>query len=101
MQVEQRMHLDRAFVLAELRPRKQRKAQIDGGRIQARIDLDPVRRRLGRKRKAVARGGPGPGRSRRRCANYGSRWHRTEWSVLPDRENPYNLDYAHNQRSGR
>src|SRR5580658_8525229 len=34
MQVEQRVHLDRAFVLAELRPRKQRKAQVDGGRIQ-------------------------------------------------------------------
>ena len=34
MQVEQRMHLHRAFVLAEPGPRKQRKAQIDGGRIQ-------------------------------------------------------------------
>src|ERR1700679_791612 len=34
VQVEQRMHLDRAFVLAELGPRKQRKAQVNGGRIQ-------------------------------------------------------------------
>jgi len=34
MQVEQRMHLDRAFVLAEPGPRKQRKAQVDGGRVQ-------------------------------------------------------------------
>lgn len=34
MQVEQRMHLDRAFVLAELCPRKERKAQVNGGRVQ-------------------------------------------------------------------
>jgi hypothetical protein len=35
VQVEQRMHLDRAFVLAESGPRKQRKAQVDGGRVSA------------------------------------------------------------------
>jgi hypothetical protein len=28
------MHLDRAFVLAKFGPRKQRKAQVDGGRVQ-------------------------------------------------------------------
>src|ERR1019366_1832381 len=34
MKVEQRMHLDGGFVLAEPRPRKQRQAEIDGGRVQ-------------------------------------------------------------------
>jgi len=46
VQVEQRMHLDRAFVLAESGPRKQRKAQVDGGRVQrvqALIQLDADR----------------------------------------------------------
>ena len=35
MQVQQRMHLHRGFVLAKLGPGKQRKAKIDGGRIQS------------------------------------------------------------------
>ena len=34
VQVEQRVHFDDGFVLSELRPRKQRQAQIDGGGIQ-------------------------------------------------------------------
>ena len=34
VQVEQRVHLDGGFVLAEPRPGEQRKAQIDGGRVQ-------------------------------------------------------------------
>ena len=34
VQVEQRVHFDGGFVLSELRPRKQRQAQIDGGGIQ-------------------------------------------------------------------
>jgi hypothetical protein len=34
VQVEERMHLDRAFVLAEPGPWKQRKAQVNGGRVQ-------------------------------------------------------------------
>jgi len=34
MQIEQRVHLDRAFGLAELGPRKQRQTEIDSRRIQ-------------------------------------------------------------------
>jgi hypothetical protein len=34
MQVEQRVHLHRAFVVTKLRPGKQRQAKIDGGGIQ-------------------------------------------------------------------
>ena len=34
VQVQQRVHLHRAFVLAKLRPRKQRETEVDGGRIQ-------------------------------------------------------------------
>ena len=33
-QAEQRMELDRAFVFTEARPRKQRQAQVDGGRVE-------------------------------------------------------------------
>jgi hypothetical protein len=33
-QVQQRVHLHRGFVLAELRPWKQGEAQIDGGRVE-------------------------------------------------------------------
>src|SRR5437867_11778001 len=34
VQVQQRVHLDGGFVLPEFSPREQRKAQIDGGRVQ-------------------------------------------------------------------
>src|ERR1035437_7224429 len=34
VQVQQRVHFDGGFVLAEFGPGKQRKAQVDGGRVQ-------------------------------------------------------------------
>jgi len=34
VQVQQRMHLDGAFVLAEFRPGEKGQAQVDGGRVQ-------------------------------------------------------------------
>ena len=34
VQVQQRVHLHRAFVLAKLRPRKQGETEVDGGRIE-------------------------------------------------------------------
>ena len=35
VQVEQSMHLDGGLAPAKIRPRKQRQAQVDGGRIQS------------------------------------------------------------------
>ena len=46
VQVQQRVHLDGGFVLPEFGPRKQRKAQIDGGGvqgIQALVQIDANR----------------------------------------------------------
>ena len=45
--VQQRVHLDRSFVPAKLRPRKQPEAEVDGGRIQRvqtliQIDADRI-----------------------------------------------------------
>ena len=46
-QVQQRVHLDSGFVLAEPRPRKQRQTEVDGGQVQRvqtviQIDADRV-----------------------------------------------------------
>jgi hypothetical protein len=48
VQVEQRVHLEGGFVLAEFRPGEQRQAEIDGGRVDGvqtlvRIDADRIR----------------------------------------------------------
>ena len=69
VQVQQRVHLDGGLVLAELGPREQRQAQVDGGRVQrvqavVQIHAD----RIG----GIQRPGDAdqaPARSRRRCAS--------------------------------
>jgi hypothetical protein len=46
MQIQQRMHLDGGLALAELGPREQRQAQVDGGGvqgIQALVQIDAHR----------------------------------------------------------
>ena len=71
VQVQQRVHLDGGLVLAELGPRKQRQAQVDGGGVQGvqalvQVDADRIA-----ERRAAGRCRSGPARSRHRCASRG------------------------------